>query len=146
MSPTVILDTNVLVAGLRSSAGASHALLQLVGTGAFELGLTAPLVFEYESVLKRPDLVPLAPADVDVLLDYLCGVGKCRAVLFRVRPAAADPGDDLVLEAAVATGSKTLVTLNAKDMRDGAARYGITLLAPGEALARFGGTHEHAGS
>jgi predicted nucleic acid-binding protein len=141
MSPTVILDTNVLVAGLRSSAGAAHALLQLVGTGAFELGLTAPLVFEYESVLKRPDLVPLAPADVDVLLDYLCGVGK-----FRVRPAAADPGDDLVLEAAVATGSKTLVTLNAKDMRDGAARYGITLLAPGEALARFGGTHEHAGS
>lgn len=123
MPPTVIPDTNVLVAGLRSSAGASHALLQLVGTGAFELGLTAPLVFEYESesVLKRPDLVPLAPADVDVLLDYLCGVGKCRAVLFRVRPAAADPGDDLVLEAAVATGSKILVTLNAKDMRDGAA-------------------------
>lgn len=138
MPPTLILDTNVLVAGLRSTTGASHALLRAVGSGCFELGLTAPLVFEYESVLKRPELVPLPPADIDVLLDYLCGAGKCRPVRFRVRPAAADPGDDLVLEAAVATGSEYVVTLNVRDMREGAGRYGIGLLTPGEAIGRLG--------
>ena len=138
MPPTLILDTNILVAGLRSNTGASHALLHAVGSGRFELGLTAALVLEYESVLKRPGLVPLPPADVDVLLDYLCGVGKCRPVRFRVRPAAADPGDDLVLEAVVATGSDYVVTLNDRDMREGAERYGIGLLTPGEALGRLG--------
>jgi predicted nucleic acid-binding protein len=110
MPPTLILDTNVLVAGLRSSRGASHALLQAVGRGQFAVGLTAALVLEYEDVLKRPGLVPLPPEDVDVLLDYLCSTGKRCAVRFRLRPAAADPGDDLVLEAAVATGSSWVVT------------------------------------
>jgi predicted nucleic acid-binding protein len=138
MPPTVVLDTNVLVAGLRSNAGASHALLRAVGGGQFEVGLTAALVLEYESVLKRPGLVPLSPADVGVLLDYLCGVGKCCPVRFSLRPAAADPGDDLVLEAAAATGSEYIVTLNARDMRDGAERYGITLITPGEALVLLG--------
>ncbi len=88
MPPTLILDTNILVAGLRSRAGASHALLRAVAGGCFELGLTASLVLEYESILKRPGLVPVPPAEIDVSLDYLCGVGKCRPVRFRVRPAA----------------------------------------------------------
>lgn len=138
MPPIVVLDTNVLVAGLRSSTGASHALLRAVGGPHFVPGLTAALVLEYESVLKRPGLVPVSPEDVDVLLDYLCRAGLCRPVRFRLRPAAADPDDDLVLEAAVATGSEVVVTLNPADMRDGAGRYGLELLAPGAALTRLG--------
>ncbi|MBY0512623.1 MAG: PIN domain-containing protein [Gemmataceae bacterium] len=53
MPPTVILDTSVLVAGLRSSLGASHALLGLVGDSHFTLGLTTALVLEYEAVCSR---------------------------------------------------------------------------------------------
>jgi predicted nucleic acid-binding protein len=138
MFPTLILDTNILVAGLRSNVGASHALLRAVGGGCFELGLTAPLVLEYESVLKRPGMVPLTSAEIDALLDYLCGVGRCRPVRFRLRPAASDPGDDMVIEAAVATGSEFIVTLNVRDMLEGAERYGVGLLTPGEALHRLG--------
>lgn len=138
MAPVVVLDTNVLVAGLRSRTGASHALLRAVGGDRFEIGLTAALVIEYESVLKRPDLVPFTPAEVDTLIDYLCGVGRCRAVRFRVRPAAADPDDDQVLEAAVVTGRECIVTLNPADLRAGAREYGVEVLSPGEALVRLG--------
>ncbi|HYH68677.1 MAG TPA: PIN domain-containing protein [Urbifossiella sp.] len=138
MPPAVLLDTNVLVAGLRSSTGASHALLRAVGGPYFAPGLTTALVLEYESVLKRPGLVPLPPEDVDALLDFLCREGVCRPVRFRLRPASADPGDDLVLEAAVATGSRMVVTLNPRDLSDGAERYGLELLSPGAALARLG--------
>lgn len=138
MPPVVTFDTNVLVAGLRSTAGASHALLRAVGGACFQPGLTAPLVLEYESVLKRPGLVAASPTDVDTLLDFWCRVGRCRPVWFRLRPAAADPDDDLVLEAAAATGSDHVVTLNPRDMAHAARRYGIDLLSPGEALARFG--------
>ena len=137
MPPTLILDTNVLVAGLRSSRGASHTLLQAVGRGQFTVGLTAALVLEYEDVLERPGLVPLPPEDVDVLLDYLCSTGKRCSVRFRLRPATADPGDDLVLEAAVATGSSWGVTHNTRDMAEGARRHGVELLTPAEALGRL---------
>lgn len=140
MVPTVVFDTNVLVAGLRSKSGSSHRLLQSVGGDRFEVGLTTPLVLEYESVLKRPGMVPFSLEEIDTLLNFWCGVGICRPVWFSLRPAARDPNDDHVLEAAVATGSEILVTMNVKDMRDGARVYGIELLTPGEALGRLGVT------
>jgi predicted nucleic acid-binding protein len=138
MPPVIVLDTSVMVAGLRSATGASRLLLGAVGGDVFTLGLTVPLVLEYESVLKRPGLVPHPPADIDTLIDFWCGAGHCSPVWFGVRPAAADPGDDFVLEAAVATGAAVIVTLNARDLRDGARRYGVALLTPGEALGRLG--------
>jgi len=108
--------------------------LQLVGTDVIEVGLTVALVLEYESVLKRPGLVPISADDVDALIDYWCSVGNCRRVDYSLRPAAADPGDDLVLEAATATISTTIVSLNIRDMQVAAAEYGIELLTPGEFL------------
>lgn len=141
MPPTFVLDTNVLVAGLWSSLGASFELLRRVGTGQFEVGLTTPLVLEYEAVCTRPQAVPdRTPEAVGEVIDYLCSVGQQAAVRYRVRPAAADPGDDLVLEAAVATGSRVIVSHNVTDMADGARRYGIEVITPGEALRRLEGT------
>ena len=139
MMPTLILDTSVLVAGLRSSLGASHALLGLVGTGRFTVGLTAALVLEYETVCMRSlDVLGLTADDVAELLNYLCRVGQPSAIQFRLRPSVADPGDELVLEATVATGSEWIVTHNIRDMTVGAARYGIKVIRPGEALRRLG--------
>jgi PIN domain len=51
--PQIVLDTNVLVSGLRSKRGVSHQLLELVGAGLFEINLSVPLVLEYEEVLYR---------------------------------------------------------------------------------------------
>ena len=45
---SIIIDTNVLVAALRSRNGASFKLLSLIGTGAFETVVSVPLVIEYE--------------------------------------------------------------------------------------------------
>lgn len=139
MTPTLILDTSVLVAGLRSSLGSSYALLGLIGCGRFDIGLTAALVLEYEAVcMKSLDALGLAADDVTTLLDYLCHVGKLAAIRFRLRPSVADPGDEFVLEAAVATGSEWIVTHNIRHMAAGAARYGIEVITRGEALRRLG--------
>jgi hypothetical protein len=48
----VVVDTNVLVAALLSSRGASHRLLRLVGDHRWRINLSVPLVFEYEQTLK----------------------------------------------------------------------------------------------
>jgi predicted nucleic acid-binding protein len=139
MPPTLILDTNVLIAGLRSSLGASFALLDLVGSGRFTIGLTAALVLEYEAACTRSlAALNLTAADVGELLDYFCRVGKRAIIRFRVRPSVPDPGDELVVEAAIATGSEWIVTHNIRDMVAGAARYGVEVITLGEALRRLG--------
>ena len=140
MPPLLILDTSVLIAALRSSRGASFALLRLVGAGRFEIGVTTALVLEYESVAARSlAALGLTAGDLGDLLDYLCRVGQRAAVRFRVRPSLPDPGDELVVEAAVACGAAWIVTHNVRHLAAGAARFGIEVLTPGEALRRLGG-------
>ena len=48
--PHIVIDTNVMVAGLRSRRGSAFRLLTLVGTGRFDIHLSVPLVLEYEEV------------------------------------------------------------------------------------------------
>ena len=139
MPPLLILDTSVLIAALRSSNGASYALLRLVGAGRFEIGVTTALVLEYESVATRSlGALAMTADDLGDLLDYLCRVGRRAAVRFRVRPSLADPGDELVLEAAVACGAEWIVTHNVRHMAAGAGRFGVEVLTPGEACGAWG--------
>jgi predicted nucleic acid-binding protein len=71
--PHIVIDTNVMVAGLRSRRGSAFRLLTLVGTGRFDIHLSVPLVLEYEEVLLRelPHLqVPRSV--VEDVLDFHC--------------------------------------------------------------------------
>jgi len=49
----VVLDTNVIISGLRSQRGAAFRVLSLVGSGLFEHCLSVTLAFEYEDAIKR---------------------------------------------------------------------------------------------
>lgn len=139
--PVLILDTNLIVSALRSSVGASHRLLELVGEGRFEIGITTPLVLEYESVCKRlVGATWVTAEDVDALVDFFCRVGKRSVVYFRIRPAVPDPDDEMVVEAAIASGSDWIVTHNVRDLAAAAARFGIEVIRPAEALRRLGET------
>ena len=83
MIPRIVLDTNVLVSALRSQRGASYKILSLVGNGLFDIVLSVPLVFEYESATKRQSRqVGLTHQDIDDILDYLCSVGIHRQIYF----------------------------------------------------------------
>ena len=53
--PRVVLDTSVIVAGLRSRLGASNRLLELVAEERLVPLVTTALFLEYEEVLKRPE-------------------------------------------------------------------------------------------
>lgn len=136
--PSLVLNTNVFVSALRSRRGASFRLLELVGTGRFEIELSVPLALEYESVGRRmlPNTTVTEPA-FEAILNYVCRSARHREVFFSWRPCLPDPGDDLVLELAVAAGGASIVTFNVSDFR-GAERFGVRVLRPLEFLAEIG--------
>ena len=51
----LVLDTDVIVAGLRSDRGASRQLLKFAFEQRFILLASVPLMLEYEAVLTRPE-------------------------------------------------------------------------------------------
>jgi predicted nucleic acid-binding protein len=130
----VVLDSNVLFAALRSRNGASFQLLRLLRASRFEVALSVPLAFQYESVLVRhAKELGLSKQEAVGLVDYFCQVAHKQEIHFLWRPTLSDPGDEFVLELAVAAGCKVIVTHNTKDFR-GAERFGITIVTPGEFL------------
>jgi putative PIN family toxin of toxin-antitoxin system len=135
--PEVVVDTNVLVAGLRSRQGASARLLAMVGTGRFNINLSVPLVLEYEAVLLRPQIVPLSREAIADVLDYHCLVAHQHPIFFLWRPFLRDPKDDMVLELAVKAESDFIVTFNEKDFA-GIEQFGLKALAPADFLKRIG--------
>jgi putative PIN family toxin of toxin-antitoxin system len=138
MTARLVLDTNVLVAGLWSREGTSFQLLELIRAGRVEPALSVPLVLEYEMVLRRrASELELRSAEVDTLIDWLCAVGYHQRIHFLWRPTLRDPRDELVLELAVAAGCRLLVTFNTKDFV-GAERLGVEPIFPAEALRRLG--------
>lgn len=128
--PRIVLDTNVLYAGLYSASGKSYQLLKAIAEGRVRIALSTPLLFEYEDVLKRNQAVlSLSDAQVEVVLDNLCALADFQAVHFLWRPCLPDANDDMVLELAVAAQVRRIVTFNAKDFRP-AIRFGIEVVTP----------------
>lgn len=128
--PQIVIDTNILVAGLRSRRGYAFQLLERVGKGYFEINLSVPLVLEYESILHR-ELPPIGinPELIDAVIDYHCAVATHHEIFFLWRPFLRDPKDDMVLELAVKAQSQFIVTFNKRDF-GGVEQFGITALTP----------------
>jgi putative PIN family toxin of toxin-antitoxin system len=134
----VVIDTNVLVAALLSSRGASHRLLRQVGDPRWQLNLSVPLVLEYEQTLKRVCTSgTLTAIDIDDVLDFLCATASLRPIFFLWRPGLRDPNDDFILELAVESRADFLVTFNTRDFA-GADQFGIRVVTPRKFLAIIG--------
>ena len=134
-----VLDTNVLVAAIRSPKGASAEILRRVLTGQVKVLCSVPLFMEYESVLLRPEHLAAAGAqapEVINVLDVLAGVVVRVEIQFLWRPQLKDPNDDLVLELAVnAQGlgdAVSIVTFNQKDFLPQARQFGVNVITPRE--------------
>ena len=140
MAHRIVIDTCVLVSALRSSRGASHRLLLLVGETHFEIALSVPLVVEYEDAAKRmTEATGLSGEEVDDVLDYLCSVAHLQEINFLWRPVLKDSRDDHGLELATEAGCETIVTHNISDFA-GSERFGVRAVKPGEFLRSIGGS------
>lgn len=134
----VVLDTNVVIAAMRSNRGASFRVLSLVGDERFRIAISVPLMVEYEAVALRTGTgIPLEPEDILAILDRICAVGRRVEIFFQWRPHLPDPEDEFILELAVGGGCRYIVTHNARDFV-GAEQFGIEVISPRELLRLIG--------
>ena len=134
----VVVDTNVLLAALRSRRGASHRLLSLLGDGRWQMNLSVPLFLEYEDVVKRSDAgLSLGVAEIDDILDFICAEANLREIFYLWRPILPDPKDDFILELAVESQCDYIITFNVRDFV-GAEKFGVEVITPQGFLRKLG--------
>lgn len=134
------MDRDAVVAAMRSPGGASAALLRAAREDRVTLVATVPLCVEHEGVCSRAEHVEAAgfgPADLAVFLNAAVELVEPVEAWFLWRPQLRDPGDELVLEAAVNGRAAAIATLDRRDFLPGATRFGVNVLLPGEALRRI---------
>ena len=123
--PAVIVDTNVVVAGLLTENDASPVVCILDGmlAAAFPFVVSEALLAEYHAVLERPSLRKLhglTVAEVDSLLTDLVHHAIVLAPV--AGPPAPEPGDQLLWNLLAAKTDLQLVTGDKLLLRDAAMR------------------------
>ena len=135
----IVLDTSVVVAGLRSRLGAGNAVLREVARRRLVPLASPPLFLEYEEVLKRPEhclVHGLSPEQIDEFLAEFAALIEPVELHFQWRPQTPDPNDEMVLETAINGRANALVTYNVADFAVAAKRFKISVLSPADLLKR----------
>src|ERR1035438_6686751 len=123
-----VLDTNVVVAGMRSPSGASAALLMAARHAKITMLANVALALEYEATCRRAEhgvAAGLKPAQVTIFIDAVIAMLEPVETHFLWRPQLRDPADEMVLEAAVNGRADALVTFNRRDYGTAPAQFGV---------------------
>lgn len=127
----VVVNTNVLVAGLLSPFGPPCEILRMVASGTLRLCFDARILIEYERVLARPKL-RFSAEHTQALMEHI----QAERVSVASSPLPArlpDPSDEPFLESAVTGKADCLITGNTKHFPS-ARRQGVPRLSPREFL------------
>jgi predicted nucleic acid-binding protein len=129
---------------MRSREGASAALLASLIEGEAAMLLSVALALEYETIALLPEHVMAGGATMKIasmFIDTLLAIAEPVQVSYQYRPQLSDPGDEMVLEAAINGQADAIVSFNQSDYRkDGRSipgAFGIEVISPAEALHRL---------
>ena len=126
--PAIVVDTNVVVAGLLTAHDASPVARILDGmlAAAFPFVVSEALLAEYRTVLVRPGLRKLHGLTVAEMESLLTDLAQHAIVLAPMprppAPAAPDPGDQLLWGLLAARADLLLVTGDKLLLRDAGMR------------------------
>jgi putative PIN family toxin of toxin-antitoxin system len=135
-----VLDTDVIVSGLRSSTGASAAILNAADAGSIRLLVTVALALEYEAKCTAYEHRTAAHITVEQAHNFVNAIVQLAEPVnpyFSWRPQLHDPEDEMVLEAAINGGADAIVSFNLRDYGTAPERFGIQLLQPSQAIRRL---------
>ena len=130
----VVLDTNVLVAGLLTPHGPSGRVIDLLLNGDLTPCFDDRIIAEYREVLARAKF-GFDPTQIEAVLDYVEGEGL-HIVAAPLDVSLPDPDDRAFLEVAVAAGAEWLITGNVRHFPT-KSRRGIHVVGPREFIDQW---------
>ena len=134
--PRLFLDTNVLVAGARSTTGASHVILRLSQWTIVEGIISQQVTTEAERVVqaKLPQALPALRLLIGEAVTIVDDPSPEELEDFE---GQADTDDLPLLVAAVKNGCRYLLTFNTRDYYPNLETTDLEILPPGEFLHRM---------
>ena len=130
----VVLDTNVLVAGLLSPFKAPGEIVRMTSAGVLQLCYDARILSEYTAVLHRPKF-NLNAVHVDALLGEIKAIGH-SVVGVPLKRSLPDRSDEPFLEVAVAGKAACLITGNLKHFPN-VEQQEIVVLTPSDFMTFY---------
>jgi putative PIN family toxin of toxin-antitoxin system len=138
--PVLVVDTNVIVAALRSEGGTSRQIVRRVLLGDYTPVLGNALWLEYEDVLGRAALWDANTSERDrfQVIAAVAQAARWVNISFGWRPNLPDEADNHLIELAVAAGAEVIVTHNIRDVARGELKWArLSVLTPAQCLEKF---------
>ena len=135
-----VLDTDVIVAAMRSPSGASAALLGAALDRRLTILASVPLFFEYEAKCTDPEhwtAAGLTKKQAQIFVDSLAALIELVKTHYLWRPTLRDPNDEMVLEVAVNGRADAIVTFNLRDYGATPGTFNIEVITPSIAIRRL---------
>jgi len=136
----VVIDTNVWISALISQDGGAREVIRLALVDKISPQLSTTLFLEYEDVMKRDKITNLCSLSIDEqqeLFQSFLSTCKWNEIFYLWRPNLDDENDDFLVELAVASNSRVIITDNKKDLESGELLFDFEVLNPKEFLERY---------
>ena len=136
----VVIDTNVWISALISKEGTSRDIIRQALLEKISPQISTTLFLEYEAVMKREKIQTLCSLDTEEqeeLFHAFLSTCTWNEIFYLWRPNLSDAGDDFLVELAVASNSKIIITENTKDVEFDELHFAIEVLTPQKFLERY---------
>jgi len=136
----VVIDTNVWISALLSQDGISREIIRLALLDKISPQISTTLFLEYEAVMRREKIINLCSISIqeqEELFQAFLSSCKWNEIFYLWRPNLDDIGDDFLVELAVASNTKIIITDNKKDLESGELHFDFKVLTPQEFLERY---------
>ena len=131
---SIVVDTNVVVSGLKTLHGPAAAVLARVSARDIVLCYDARILDEYRDVLARAKLA-IPSSEARAFLELVARYGLEARNVARVAYELPDPDDQPFLEVAISLSAEAIVTGNLRHFPTSA---GVTIVSPRALLEKLG--------
>ena len=129
----VVIDTSVWISALIKKESKAREILRLVFQNKLSPQISETLFKEYESVMKRKKIQTLSILtnnEQNELFNAYLSKCKWNDIYYTWRPNLKDENDNFLVELAVASGAKAIITYNLKDFRNAELVFNHTIATP----------------
>jgi len=137
----VVIDTSVWISALITKQSAARDVLRMVLKQKIFPQMNETLFLEYESVMRRRKIkerCPLSEEEVHTLFQSYLSQCTWNEIYYLFRPNLKDENDNFLIELAVASGSKIIVTYNPKDFDASQLTFDIRVVTPELLIKEYG--------